>query len=318
MLRAWRKLALLVIAPVLLDLLPLGRGFASLSRYSTAHVHRCRLVRLATSAASGFGNYADSLSTWAPEKRLQYISTLTEGKFDSLGDDLTKEKAGIPQCLLHAIGLAAEPVGVGIAGVDKGGSTRTKTAIQYSSDLDLNVRTTRNMTRRDRVEFKDALVALLPSYTDGWTFVHMGKKCIKLQKPLPGGRKREVDIAFMNTTFDWSGVDRAENVAFFRNKPAPQRAVKMFKFCFLDVSGLCGFHIERLAVAVCQAKKSELTAKQLHDSMLQELCGNGPQLQIVVLEATREGLGVEDEDYLREQVNRQISKMRNVCKNAGF
>ncbi|CAJ1328822.1 unnamed protein product [Effrenium voratum] len=219
-------------------------------RYSTAHVHRCRLVRLATSAASGFGNYADSLSTWAPEKRLQYISTLTEGKFDSLGDDLTKEKAGIPQCLLHAIGLAAEPVGVGIAGVDKGGSTRTKTAIQYSSDLDLNVRTTRNMTRRDRVEFKDALVALLPHYTDGWTFVHMGKKCIKLQKPLPGGRKREVDIAFMNTTFDWSGVDRAENVAFFRNKPAPQRAVKMFKFCFLDVSGLCGFHIERSFVAM--------------------------------------------------------------------
>ena len=179
-----RKLALLVIAPLFLDSVFPGFGFTSskpcYQRAGWRNLHRCHLTRLATAAISGqgFGEYTDTLRSLPPEKRLQHVTKLKEGDFVALTDALTKnrEDEGIPQCVLHAVKLAAQNVSIVIAGVDKGGSTCTRTDIKYSSDLDLNVRTTRNMTRDDRVNFKDALVDLLPKWTDGWTFVHMGKK----------------------------------------------------------------------------------------------------------------------------------------------
>ena len=289
--------------------------------------------------------HTDSLRSLPPEMRLQYMTSFKDEDplFGALADALTKnrEDEGIPPCVLHVIKQAAENVGIVIAGVDKGGSTCTRTAIKYSSDLDLNVRATRNMTRDDRVNFKDALVDLLPQWTDGWTFVHMGKKCVKLEKESkPGGpiceidmafmnttfiwsvvdrgQKREIDIAFMNTTFIWSVVDRAENVAFFHNNQVAQRAVKVFKFCFLDVSRLCGFHIERLAMAVCEKGQKDFTAKQLFDVMLEKLCHNSVELQRVFDDAIEEGLNERDRQHLNETLTRQISKMRNVCKNAGL
>ena len=317
MLKALRKLILLSIAAGFLNrssFLSFGATKNGIVYGTTLNVRRDHLVRFA-SAGGGFEDHTDTLRKFSPEQRLQHVAKLKEGQFVDLANKLTPPKEGTPRCLLHAIQLAADRIDVGIAGKDKGGSTRTKTAIKYSSDLDLNLQTTRNLTRNDRVQFKDALVGLLPRYTDGWKFVHMGKKCIKLKKVFADGGKREADIAFMNTTFDTGVVDRGENVAFFHDNPGGQSAVKVMKFCFLDVSGLCGFHIERLAVAVSENQRGKPTAKSLYLKMLGQLRDDGPQLKRVLEEAVEE-VDQEDQDERRDKVGGQILKMRHVIRHS--
>ena len=145
-----------------------------------------------------------------------------------------------------------------------------------------------------------------------------GQEVIKLKKDSkPGGQKREIDIAFMNTTFEWSVVDRAQNVAFFQNNQVAQRAVNAFKFCFLDVNKLCGFHIERLAFAVCEKGQKDFTAKQLFDRMLEKPCHNSVELHTVFTDAIKEGLNKRDRRNLKETLTLQILKMQNVCKSMG-
>ncbi|CAE7600274.1 ANK2 [Symbiodinium sp. CCMP2592] len=155
--------------------------------------------------------------------------------------------------------------------------------------VDLNIYTNENVTRQQRADFRDILCIRLPKDTDGWTYVHMGKKCIRLQRETKGEKKREADIAFMNTTLDTGVVDRGLNFDFFSDNQAAQNAVKVFKFCFLDI---------------------DLTGKQLFDRMLQQLRDNGPQLKKVVEEAVAESFDADQHDR-REEMIRRIGKMQN-------
>ena len=69
-----------------------------------------------------------------------------------------------------------------IASTIKAGSTRSRTCLKLSSDLDLNIYTNEHVTRKQRADFRDILCDRLPMDTDGWTYVHMGKKRISLQR----------------------------------------------------------------------------------------------------------------------------------------
>ena len=320
-----RKLILLSVAVIFLNrssFLSFGATKNGIVYGTTLkNVRRDHLVRFAL--AGGLEEDIAMPSPWNPAARLYWAREhLDEGQFVDFANSLTPSKELTSQCLLHAIQLAADSIGVGVAGIDKGGSTRTKTAIKYSShfikyssDLDLNLRTTRNLTRNDRVQFKDALVGLLPRCADGWKFVHMGKKCIKLEMVTAGELKREADIAFMNTKFDTGLVDRCANVAFFHDNQDARSAVKVMKFCFLDVQGLCGFHIERLAVTVSEDQRSKLTAKSLYLKMLGQLRDDGPQLKRVVEEAVEE-VDQENQEEIREKLSLQISKMRKIIHHS--
>ena len=86
----------------------------------------------------------------------------------------------------------------------KAGSFRTGTAVDFSSDLDLNVVTKENITRAQRNAFKESLASCLAQDTEGqdWQVEHMGKKCITLEARDGSGY---VDIAFMNTAFEILG-----------------------------------------------------------------------------------------------------------------
>jgi len=253
-----------------------------------------------------------------PADRLANVWDLPAGKFEEMANAITasKTKTKLPEWFTDEIRRAASAAGIAkISEISLAGSELTRTAIRFSSDLDVNVNTVECVARSQRSKFKDFLVSSIVGRFRNWEFEHMGKKCIVLIQTNAQENTR-VDIAFVNTCFDSGIIDRGENVAFFRSNEAAQQAVRMFKLAFLDMSGLCGFHIERLAMELCTTAGKQLTSRDLWTRMLREVWKQGPSLRLVMKEALLE---VEDDqkDVRDAQLHAQVTRMRNVVKDAG-
>ncbi|CAE7303615.1 unnamed protein product, partial [Symbiodinium necroappetens] len=250
-----------------------------------------------------------------PADRLANVWDVPAGRFEEMANAITASKTRLPEWFTENIREAAAEAGITkISEISLAGSELTRTAIRYSSDLDVNVNTVECVTRSQRSKFKDFLVSSIVKRFRNWEFEHMGKKCIVLIQTNAQENTR-VDIAFVNTCFD-TIIDRGENVGFFRNNKAAQQAVRMFKLAFLDVSGLCGFHIERLAMKLSEAAGKQLEGRVLWTRMLREVRKQGPSLRLVMKEALLE---VEDDqkDAREAQLHAQVTRMRNVVKDAG-
>ena len=188
------------------------------------------------------GNSEEILKDMSPAER---IAEIWHGdNFDAIADAIEVPPPSTPSWLEKEIKAAAGYANMYVTKICIAGSHSTGTAVKYSSDLDVNIHTFQPITREKRTIFKHRI--LPPLGRRGFAFVHMGKKVLQFQ--LRDGNTRGLDMAFMNTLFDTGVDDRIENVNFFRRSATAQKAVRMFKFGFLGVRGLCGFHCERLAM----------------------------------------------------------------------
>ena len=172
-------------------------------------------------------------------------------------------------------------------------------AAQNTSDFDLHLYTSKDLTRPMRTEFQNVLVEALPK----WRLLPTGDRCIKI-----GHGRVSVDIAFRNTNFDCGKWISGENDLFFDYNPKARLAVRVLKYCFRDVKGLCGFHLEKLVMAT-QARCIVLSAQYLYEMMLRQLHSNGTALQEVrqnILEGAADGT----------KLDKQIQRMKNVIETA--
>ena len=189
------------------------------------------------------GSIRTDLFQLKPTARLAYIFKQGDDVIEMIADYLAVTVETLPANLANAINGSCNKAKITVKRIETAGSVRTKTAAWSSSDLDLNIYSAENVTPEQRSLFKDELNARLLNEKHGWSVHRLGKKCLQLKGP----RHEHVDIAFVNTTFNWGFIDRRANVEFFASHKSAQRAVRMFKYVFQNAQGLCGVHIENLA-----------------------------------------------------------------------
>ena len=171
-----------------------------------------RTSRIQRGDAESWAEYLNDLS---PAKRVKEISNLDAGIFEVVANHITKPKTSLAEWLTDAIKEAARGCRVTVSEIRPVGSEKTRTAITYGSDLDLNKKTVQRITRQQRSCFKERLIRLLPSSCG---FVHMGKKVITLTYTDSDRRESYIDMAFANTEFDTGISDHGQLYDFFQKK----------------------------------------------------------------------------------------------------